>query len=313
VQSDQCRLHEVLMAFASIMRAIKHPAFRTGLSDDALQRFEWRLDRRFAQWNSKLLIVAVYLNPHFRLKPFNPAIVRFQDVFDWCHELCGAFFEGMDVSGLFSELLDYHEAVRPFAEAKVALYAVSPLGYWVRYAASYYPIISALAGRLLSISISSAAVERLFSEMGRIHTPARNRLHEQKVLAMCQIRSQLRREERAHELREEMVQRERAEAASEARRRMKDQDRAGSQPGPSDASSTPALQLVEVPKTTTGDADQDEEELSVQLQSMDEWMEDIEQELEGMDRSIADDATPSPTMRLTDLFSASFLEEQAAP
>ena len=42
-------------------------------------------------------------------------------------------------------------------------------------------------------------------------------------------------------------------------------------------------------------------------------MEDIEQELEGMDRSIADDATPSPTMRLTDLFSASFLEEQAEP
>jgi hypothetical protein len=62
-----------------------------------------------------------------------------------------------------------------------------------------------------------------------------------------------------------------------------------------------------------GDADQDWEESSGQLPSMDEWMEDVEQELEGMERSIADDATPSPTISLTDLFSASFLEKQAAP
>jgi hAT family C-terminal dimerisation region len=183
----------------------------------------------------------------------------------------------------------------PFAEAKDALYTGNPLGYWMHYAASYHPTISALAVRLLSISISSAAVERLFSEMGRIHISTRNRLHGQKVLAMCQIRCQLRKEERAHELREETVQR-------------MDQDRAGSQPGPSDASSTPVLPLAQVPEATMGDADQ--EESSVQLQSMDEWMEDVEQELAGMERSIADDATPSPTMRLTNLFSASFL---AAP
>ena len=78
----------------------------------------------------------------------------------------------------------------------------------------------------------------------------------------CQIRRQLRREEQAHNLQEEMVQRERAEAVSEARQRIKDEDRAGSQPDPSDASSTPELLLVEAPETMMGDADQDEEEPS---------------------------------------------------
>ena len=92
-----------------------------------------------------------------------------------------------------------------------------------------------------------------------------------------------------------------------------DKDRAGSQPDPLDAPSTPELLLVEPPEATTDDADQDEEESDGQVPSIDEWMEDIEQELEGMDRFIADDAAPSPTISLADLFSASFLEGQAAP
>ena len=110
-----------------------------------------------------------------------------------------------------------------------------------------------------------------------------------------------------------MVQRERAKVVSEARQRTMDEDRAGSQPDPSDASSTPELLLVEAPEATMGDADQDEEESDGQVPSIDEWVEGIEQELEGMDRLIPDDAAPSPTISLTNLFSASFLEGQAAP
>jgi hypothetical protein len=162
-----------------------------GLPDNALQNFERRLDRRFSQWNFKLLIVAAYLNLHLRLKPFNPAIVKFWDVATWCHELCNAFFTGVDASNLFSELDDYDNAVGPFSETGGAFYAVNPLKYWSTCAAPSHPIISALGERLLSISINSAAVERLFSEMGAIHSPVRNRLQEQKVLAICQIRSQL--------------------------------------------------------------------------------------------------------------------------
>ena len=110
-----------------------------------------------------------------------------------------------------------------------------------------------------------------------------------------------------------MAQRERVEAAGEARRRIIDEDRAGSQPDPSDASSTPELPPVEAPEVTMGNTDQDEEESSDQLPPIDTWKEGIEQELEGMDRFISDDATSSPTIGLTDLFSASFLEGQAAP
>ena len=132
------------------------------------------------------------------------------------------------------------------------------------------PHSAILGERLLSISINSAAVERLFSEMGAIHSSVRNRLHEQKVLAICQIHCQLRKEERAHKLREEMGQQERAVAASEARRRIKDSTIVLEDP--SDASSTPEPPPVEGSEATMDDPDQDEESSGQLLPSVDEWM-----------------------------------------
>jgi hypothetical protein len=173
------------------------------------------LERRWAKTDQELMILAVFLNPFIRTRPFNresfPPITFFhlvrraflrllrQDAAGDT-EFLEAYNSYYQNTGFFSDENMWIQGHRKLYEENVCSFLsqnlscrlpnaqnknVDLVAIWnqmsnVKSLRGRAGFVS-LAVRILSILPNSAGPERVFSEFGMIHTKRRNRLHPQKV------------------------------------------------------------------------------------------------------------------------------------
>ncbi|CAG8563065.1 3418_t:CDS:2, partial [Racocetra persica] len=91
---------------------------------------------------------------------------------------------------LLRELELYNQQKYPFIE-KTFNHFKGDIILWWSYNSGAAPELSHIACQLYGIYITTALVERLFSTMGFLHSPLRNKLKPEKVIAMSQLRAEI--------------------------------------------------------------------------------------------------------------------------
>ncbi|CAG8789568.1 7255_t:CDS:2, partial [Acaulospora morrowiae] len=71
--------------------------------------------------------------------------------------------------------------------------------FW-KYARSYTKELYKVAQRVFSITVNTASIERIFSIMGWLHSPRRNRLKYKKVIAMTSLHCEMTQARRTREI-----------------------------------------------------------------------------------------------------------------
>lgn len=89
-----------------------------------------------------------------------------------------------DDTAIYEQFLDYIECKNHFSTA--GQIDDNPRRFW-RLMSQPAPQLSAIALRLLSITVHSAAVERLFSAFGNMATKRRSKLKAQRLFKMAQV------------------------------------------------------------------------------------------------------------------------------
>ncbi|KAF0501871.1 hypothetical protein F8M41_019940 [Gigaspora margarita] len=70
---------------------------------------------------------------------------------------------------LAREMTQYHDKTFPFDNSQTGQFKDDPFGFW-KYVERETPELAFIGKRLHSIVVNSASVERLFSDMGFIHS-----------------------------------------------------------------------------------------------------------------------------------------------
>lgn len=106
-------------------------------------------------------------------------------------------FQTEDISNIRMDMFAWMEGT--FTRTKASEFVGSPCAYW-RYLAmeKHDSLLPRLAMVVLSLAVNTATCERLFSELGMIHTAKRNRLHASKVLDIHTIAKHVRQRSRRH-------------------------------------------------------------------------------------------------------------------
>lgn len=202
-QSASARLDQVLITLARLHWIYSQPPYdasvRGGIHRSLALRWRKNADR-------DVFILAVFLNPYYRNKLFNrynPALMpaalysmvvrvaqRILKLPEISADFDSAFWDYIEDRGEYSTekmSLDRHQSMAVKQKTSVDICRI-----W-RSILSPDDKFGELALRLLSIVPNSASAERVFSQMGLVHTRIRNRLHFEKVHKSVMVRMNLRR------------------------------------------------------------------------------------------------------------------------
>ncbi|GBC14012.2 ribonuclease H-like domain-containing protein [Rhizophagus irregularis DAOM 181602=DAOM 197198] len=91
---------------------------------------------------------------------------------------------------ILRDYLSYQRELFPFNSETYNQFEENIIDFW-ESAKGLAPELSKLALHLFGICVNAASVERLWSNMGFLHSTRRNKLHHKKVLAMAQLRSDI--------------------------------------------------------------------------------------------------------------------------
>nr|CAG8646307.1 10636_t:CDS:2 [Entrophospora candida]CAG8652393.1 12252_t:CDS:2 [Entrophospora candida] len=94
-------------------------------------------------------------------------------------------------NNILNELEDFAKGKDPYDPDTAEQFNDDPLKYWSYMSGGANKELHKVATRVFSITVTTAAVERLFSNMGHLHSDRRNRLDHNKVLSMGQIRNDM--------------------------------------------------------------------------------------------------------------------------
>ncbi|KDN35540.1 hypothetical protein RSAG8_11497, partial [Rhizoctonia solani AG-8 WAC10335] len=221
-QAPTTRLDHILIELGHLYRIFRlyapNPAVRQCVLDS--------LERRWGKCDQDPFILAVFLNPFIRARLFNPnntslnrsalyGIVKrvFRRIFrrDTGIDLYEAFIDYYACRNEFNpDKWDYEESKEIYERAGKP---VNLMEVWSGLLAHKTPNsgrhqLTYLAIHVLSIVANSAGCERLFSEMGNIHTKRRNRLSFEKVFDTAVVKMNLKRQHAALGLTRARLQRE---------------------------------------------------------------------------------------------------------
>ncbi|CAE6454793.1 unnamed protein product [Rhizoctonia solani] len=206
-QAATTRLDHILVELGRLYHTFSHLGFNPKIRECVLES----LERRWGKADQDPFILAVFLNPFIRARLFsrqNTSLNRsalygvvkrvFRRVF--CREndleLYEAFLDYYDSRNEFHpDRWDYEEQRAMHERAGKLLNMIHVWSGLLAYKTpnSGRHQLAHLAIHVLSIVANSAGCERLFSEMGHIHTKRRNRLGYQKVFDTAVVRMDLKR------------------------------------------------------------------------------------------------------------------------
>lgn len=152
-----------------------------------------RLERRWKTWEQPLLLLSFLLHPNYRHEKFtSTANINYVSLGEWIIYYYSAWF-GNTPNSILYELDMYRKQLYPFNIATFNNFKGNVLNYWEFVASNSQFELPKLACHIFAVAVNTASVERLFSSMGFLHSQKRNRLNNDKILAMCQLRGELHR------------------------------------------------------------------------------------------------------------------------
>ena len=171
LQSDKARLFDVTLSFEYFIKFWKQNTDQS-LAEGMIKRLENRWD----SWEQPLLLLSLVLHPKYQLKKFNPDLesVNFVVMGTWL----GYYYKAWAFNKptrLLSEFESYRVKKPPFDDETYEQFGDDILGYWY-YCSTIYKELGLIGIKIFSICVNLASVERLFSSMGFLHTPQKNRL-----------------------------------------------------------------------------------------------------------------------------------------
>ncbi|CAG8780509.1 11922_t:CDS:2, partial [Dentiscutata erythropus] len=198
-----------LLPFVSILDYLQHDA--ANLFDVAYafgyiaQQYEDKLEKRWADWEQPLLILAVIFYPQYRTQALsNHSFFSLERITCWIEYYYEMWF-GVKPKCVALELTEYYmkrgifgnewfentiEVISKEGMSMNNAVGLTLLRYW-EFAAIDQKEIGKVALRLYSIKINSAPCECLFFRMGWFQSPRRNRLKLQTIFRMTQIAAEM--------------------------------------------------------------------------------------------------------------------------
>lgn len=136
-----------------------------------------RLESRWAQWEQPLLLLSIVLHPKYRVSKFNSSAknISYAHFGQWLIYYYQAWFNETPKRILRDYLL-YQRELFPFNSETYNQFEENIIDFW-ESAKGLAPELSKLALHLFGICVNAASVERLWSNMGFLHSTRRNKLH----------------------------------------------------------------------------------------------------------------------------------------
>lgn len=171
LQKDVAHLHEVTHCFGWIIKI-----FSSHKNEEFGNCMITRLESRWAQWEQPLLLLSIILHPRYRISKFNPLArnVSYTHFGQWLVYYYQAWFNEMPKK-ILREYLSYQRKLFPFNFETYNQFEENIIDFW-ESARGLAPELSRLALHLFGICVNAASVERLWSNMGFLHSKRRNRL-----------------------------------------------------------------------------------------------------------------------------------------
>ncbi|GES84755.1 ribonuclease H-like domain-containing protein [Rhizophagus clarus] len=160
LQCDKARLYEVLHALGYFCQFWK----QFPDSDLGNQMID-RLEKRWSQWEQPLFLLSFALHPKYPW--FKKRLLR-----------------------LLLEFEDFRQKVEPFNNETFEQFGEDAFKFW-GYVEGDYKELAAVALKIFGMCVNAASVERMWSSMGFLHTVRHNRLKNEKILAMSQLRASI--------------------------------------------------------------------------------------------------------------------------
>ncbi|KAF8750324.1 hypothetical protein RHS01_09373 [Rhizoctonia solani] len=214
-QAANTRLDHVTIAMGQLYHLFENPS----IPDDVRTVVQTSAKSRWIKGDSDAFIASVYLNPQYRhhilnqdepgLRPLGLYIIlrrlftrifpkdtlRTREFMIANEQYAGALGVFSAENMLLEELDEFQSDTNP---------AITVVSIWAHIACgpvSGVQQLAKLAAHVLSIVPNSAGCERLFSQMGIIHSKLRNRLHEESVQKLMRLKLSIRgQQERAGRL-----------------------------------------------------------------------------------------------------------------
>ena len=129
-----------------------------------------RLKSRWKQWEQPLLLLALVLHPKYRVFKFNKNIANltYTHFGQWINYYFNVWFEKLPTK-ILREYLHYQREIYPFDIATFNQLGCDIIDFWDS-AKGQAPELSEFALHLFGIYVNAASVERLWSNMGFLHS-----------------------------------------------------------------------------------------------------------------------------------------------
>lgn len=212
LQSNHARLVDIVHQFSTItyMFTTTTNPYVASLPRRDITEFIRRLERRWYQWEQPLLLLAKFFHPS-RLANVNTEaeLVHFQESsrinITTLSELAAYYYEawtGIQARNMKHQISKYYLRRSPFDNNEADDFRDDMVLYWDMIANDHqeFEELCFVARRLQIIGVNSASCERLFSDMGYIHSKRRNRLSFEKVLHIAQVRSNLKKKRQMEQM-----------------------------------------------------------------------------------------------------------------
>ncbi|CAG8515375.1 14606_t:CDS:2 [Dentiscutata heterogama] len=186
LEKNNTRLYHVLICFGHFSQIFS----KSETDDQEIQEFKSiiikRLEKHWKDWEQLLLLLAYFLNPDLRLSNLNlkASNISFVKLCKYA-QIYYEMWAGNKPQTLANEMTQYRDKTFPFDDYQANQFKDTPLRFW-KYVEEEAPE--------LAFIINSASVERLFSDMGFIHSKRQVRLNEKKVMKIAQLRANQRKE-----------------------------------------------------------------------------------------------------------------------
>jgi hypothetical protein len=132
------------------------------------------LEKRWATWEQPLILISFLLHPKYRDTFFSSNALSYVQLGRWILYYYKAWF-GESPRHILFELSEFSEGQYPYDEETYSQFNNDILQFW-KYARSHTKELYKVAQRVFSITVNTASIERIFSIMGWLHSPRRNRL-----------------------------------------------------------------------------------------------------------------------------------------
>jgi hypothetical protein len=172
LQKDVVRLYEIAHCFGWIIKI-----FASHENEEFGNNMVTRLESRWEQWEQPLILLSIILHPKYRDSKFKSTTKKlsYSHFAQWLNYYYQAWFNEMPQK-ILREYLSYQRMSFPFNPDTYNQFEGNIIDFWDS-AKGLAPELSRFALQLFGICVNAASVERLWSNMGFLHSKRQNRLH----------------------------------------------------------------------------------------------------------------------------------------